>query len=164
MTTSPNVRYTDVETNADSPKEYQYQTGFIPKPVLLATVETKDTPKPTQKPRSISGRVLSIEWGHTGQQCVTFVKSKGYNINGNARQWLENAPKYGYETGIEPRVGSVVVTSESSAGTNTGHVAYIEDVRDGYIYVVESNYVRLTVSHGRIPIGSPLIRGYIYQK
>jgi surface antigen len=128
-------------------------------------------PKPVEQPQPVtrhlnaSGRVLSIEKGerYGSGQCVALAQAYGFRVSGNASAWPENAKKAGYTVNKDPKVGSVVVTTESSAGTATGHVALIEKIEDGWIYVKEQNYIRLTVSHGRIPIDSPIIRAYIHK-
>lgn len=126
-------------------------------------------PKPVQRPKTTvkrTDRVLWVEQRKVGSgQCVAFVQAAGFNIHvGAARNWVTGAAAAGYKTGKTPIKGAAVVTSESSYGSNSGHVALVEKVEDGWVYVVEQNYVRAKVSHGRIPIGSPLVRLYIYPK
>ena len=98
-----------------------------------------------------------------GGQCVSFARSYGYNITGNANQWPKNAVIAGYALNETPTVGAVVVTTEHSVGSHTGHVAIVEKVDDDFVYVIESNYIRLTVSHGKIPRDSKIIVVYIHK-
>lgn len=53
---------------------------------------------------------------------------------GNANTWFEFAKKAGYETGMTPKVNSIVVWKWN----NFGHVGYVERVYDDYIYVWDS--------------------------
>ena len=79
---------------------------------------------------------------------------------GNAWEWFGQAQANGYATGQTPRVGSIMVTWESSFG----HVAYVESVNaDGSFTVSEMNFVRWDVIDNRTikPGGVPLI-GFIY--
>lgn len=56
-----------------------------------------------------------------------------------------------------PSIGAIAITYESSAG----HLSYIVDMDDTYIYVDEANYTRCRVTYRRaIPINSKLIKGY----
>lgn len=56
-----------------------------------------------------------------------------------------------------PTVGAYVVTYESWAG----HLGVVTGVTDTHIIISEANYVRCTVTKGRmLPIDSPLIKGY----
>jgi surface antigen len=139
----------------------------MPRPLTLEVVFSAPTPpaESTQRPPAVAGRVLRVEHGKRvgSGQCVALARSYGFAISGNARQWPENAKKAGYRVDTVPEVGAALVTSESSAGTDTGHVAIIEDIKDGYLYLVEQNYVRLTISRGRIPIGSKIIVSVIHK-
>ncbi|HAB67203.1 MAG TPA: hypothetical protein DCE23_07535 [Firmicutes bacterium] len=53
---------------------------------------------------------------------------------GNANTWFESAKKAGYETGMTPKVNSIVVWKWSSFG----HVGYVERVYGDSIYVWDS--------------------------
>lgn len=53
---------------------------------------------------------------------------------GNANTWLDSAKKAGYETGMTPKVNSIVVWKWSSFG----HVGYVERVYGDRIYVWDS--------------------------
>lgn len=94
--------------------------------------------------------------------CTYWVAAKRYVPPrwGNAKHWLNSARAAGWATGSEARAGAIVVTTDNSF---YGHVAYVESVEGGSITVSEMNYVRWGVANTRtIPIGSPIIRGYIY--
>lgn len=97
---------------------------------------------------------LKIEH-YTGGQCVDFVQYvKGENDGfiGNARDIKPNSDV--------PLIGQVVLTSESE----WGHVALIDDIQDGDLILIESNYNgdgKVTKGR-RLAINSPLIRGYYH--
>lgn len=116
--------------------------------------------------RRATERVMWIESRKVGSgQCTALVQAAGFDIHvGAASNWVWGAKQAGYTTGTAPKIGAAVVTWESSYGSKSGHVALVENVDDEYIYVVEQNYVRARVSHGKIAIGSKLIRIYIYPK
>ncbi len=92
--------------------------------------------------------------------CTWYVASKRLiTFGGNAGAWLRNGSAAGYATGSKPAVGAVVVTNESPVG----HVAYVEEVRDGKFRVSEMNYKGFNIRSERwISVGAPQIRGFIY--
>jgi LysM repeat protein len=58
---------------------------------------------------------------------------------GNAIEWYGNAARMGFPEGSQPRVGAIMVTTESLIGL--GHVAYVETVNsDGSWLVSEMHY------------------------
>jgi surface antigen len=93
--------------------------------------------------------------------CTWYVAQKRYvPWGGNAGTWLYNAKVRGYKTGKTPKVGSIVVTTDSPY---YGHVALVESVSGGSITVSEMNYKGWGKVNKRvIPISSRSIRGYIY--
>ena len=96
--------------------------------------------------------------------CTYYVAHKMIikGFGGDAKYWLGNAKATGYETGSRPIVGSAVVTTENR---RYGHVAYVEQVTDNYIVVSEMNFEHWNkIDTRRIPLGSSVIRGYIYPK
>jgi len=114
-----------------------------------------------------SGRAPSIidrnpKGGHTFPygQCTWFVSQKRYvPWGGNAGTWLYNARAYGVKTGKTPKVGSIIVTSESWYG----HVGVVEKVSGGNITISEMNYKGFGVASKRtISSSSRVIKGYIY--
>ncbi len=83
--------------------------------------------------------------------CVLWARAQtGFDQSvGYARNWPV--------TSKMPRVGAIVVTSESWAG----HVAIVASMDADNIYVNEANYDRCRVTYGRaILINSKLIKGY----
>ncbi len=94
--------------------------------------------------------------------CTYWVASKRYVPPrwGNAKNWLSSAKAAGWATGSTPEVGAIVVTTDNRF---YGHVAYVESVGSNSISISEMNYVRWGIANTRtIPIGSSIIRGYIY--
>jgi surface antigen len=93
-------------------------------------------------------------------QCTWYVaQHKHVPWGGNAGTWLYHARAYGAKTGKTPKVGAIVVTSESWYG----HVAIVTKVKGGNIYIKEMNYKGWAkVSTRAIPIKSRRIKGYIY--
>lgn len=71
--------------------------------------------------------------------------------------WARNQPI----NSKQPAVKSIVVTTESSVGTRSGHLAVVTEVKPDGIVVSEANYVRGKITHGRfIAFNSGKIRGY----
>lgn len=94
-------------------------------------------------------------WG----QCTWYVAQKRYiPWNGDAKTWITKAPKYGFETGTEPRVGSIVSTKESIYG----HVAYVEAVGKNTITISEMSLGRGIKRVRILNQDDWRIRGYIY--
>jgi surface antigen len=94
-------------------------------------------------------------WG----QCTWYVAQKRYiPWNGDAKTWLTKAPQYGFITGTEPVVGSIVVTKESIYG----HVAYVEAITDGTITISEMSLGRGIKRVRILNQDDWRIRGYIY--
>lgn len=89
--------------------------------------------------------------------CVAYVKAvTGFSqVIGYAKNWPINS--------TTPQVGSVVVTTESRPGTNTGHVAIITKIEDGLLYLKEANYIPNQLSTRTLNINSPVIKGYYYE-
>jgi len=94
-------------------------------------------------------------------QCTWYVATRRFvPWGGHAKYWLKNSQQYGYSIGNTPVKGAIVVTNEH---VYYGHVAYVEDVDDSYIYISEMNYIGWgVVGNRKIPINSSRIIGYIY--
>lgn len=91
-------------------------------------------------------------WGYpvdsNGHNCTNYVS---YRLNqngvknpgnlGNAKDWNDNATRYGLRVDNRPAVGSVAVWEAGSGLAGSfGHVAYVDAVADSYIDVSEDNY------------------------
>jgi surface antigen len=111
-----------------------------------------------------SGKLLSGSGG-SGHSfpygyCTWYVAQRKYiPWSGNAGAWLYNAKSMGYATGKTPRVGAIMVSSESW----WGHVGIVESVSGSTFTVSEMNYKAWAKKDIRtIAIGERVIRGFIY--
>ncbi len=93
-------------------------------------------------------------------QCTWYVAQHKYvPWGGNAGTWLYHARAYGAKTGKKPKVGAIMVTSESWYG----HVAIVTRVKGNNVYIKEMNYKGWAIVSTRvIPANSRRIKGYIY--
>ena len=99
--------------------------------------------------------------GYPYGYCTYYVASRRYVPTswGNAKNWLNSAQRAGYATGQEPKVGSIVVTSESW----WGHVAFVESVNGNSITISEMNARGWGVTSRRtISAYGGVVRGYVY--
>jgi peptidoglycan DL-endopeptidase CwlO len=114
---------------------------------------------------AISGfRMLSGKAG-TGHKfpygyCTWYVAQKRYvPWGGNAGTWLYNAKSAGYQTGRAPRVGAIMVSSESW----WGHVAIVESIGSGTFTISEMNYKGWgKVDRRVVQTSSRIVKGFIY--
>jgi surface antigen len=92
--------------------------------------------------------------------CTWYVAQKRYvPWSGNAGTWLYHAKVAGYKTGSTPKVGSIMVSSESW----WGHVALVESVSGDSFTVSEMNYKGWAKKSTRtISLGSRVVKGFIY--
>ncbi|EKE11525.1 MAG: CHAP protein [uncultured bacterium] len=109
-----------------------------------------------KKVGSANGNGHKFPYGY----CTWYVASKKYvPWSGNAGTWLYRAKSMGYATGKTPKVGSIMVSSESW----WGHVAIVESVRGGEFTVSEMNYRGFAKKSTRtISIGNRVVKGFIY--
>lgn len=92
--------------------------------------------------------------------CTWYVAQKRYvPWGGNAGTWLYHAKSAGYQTSKTPRVGAIMVSSESW----WGHVGIVESVKGGSFTISEMNYRGWgKVSRRTISTSSRAIKGFIY--
>jgi surface antigen/LysM repeat protein len=92
--------------------------------------------------------------------CTWYVAQKRYvPWGGNAGTWLYHAKVAGYRTGKSPRVGAIMVSSESW----WGHVALVESVSGDSFTVSEMNYRGWAKKSTRtLSIKSGVVKGFIY--
>ena len=92
--------------------------------------------------------------------CTWYVAQKRYiPWGGNAGTWLYRAKSMGYATGRAPKVGSIMVSSESW----WGHVAIVEKVSGSSITISEMNYSGFArKSYRTLDYRSRQIKGFIY--
>jgi surface antigen len=113
-----------------------------------------------------SGKTLSGDGGDSHRfpygYCTWYVAQRvSVPWSGNAGTWLYHAKSAGYATGRTPRVGSIMVTSESW----WGHVAYVESVKGNTFTVSEMNYKAWGKKDFRtVDAGSRVIKGFIYSR
>jgi surface antigen len=109
--------------------------------------------------RKLEGRAgtgHSFPYGY----CTWYVSQKRYvPWGGNAGTWLYNAKSAGYQTGKTPRVGAIMVSSESW----WGHVAIVESVGSGSFTISEMNYKAWgKVDRRSVVTSSRIVKGFIY--
>lgn len=110
-----------------------------------------------------SGRVIldigkSVDINGDGKStCVEYMQSRGWNIKGDAKEWLTKAREAGYKTSDKPVNGAIVVTNESP----WDHVAEVSKMVGDKLVIVEQNVIPNTQTTGTLPIDSPVILGYI---
>lgn len=92
--------------------------------------------------------------------CTWYVASKRYvPWGGNAGTWLYHAKAAGYATGKTPKVGSIMVSSESW----WGHVGIVESVSGSSFTISEMNYKGWGKRSTRtMNTGNRVIKGFIY--
>jgi LysM repeat protein len=90
--------------------------------------------------------VTRFPWGW----CTWYVASRRpVPWGGNAIEWYGNARAMGFPVGSQPKVGAIMVTTESPIGL--GHVAYVEQVYpDGSWQVSEMHWVAFGVTSQRV--------------
>lgn len=88
-----------------------------------------------------------------GASCVAYARSLGFNVSGNANTWPTGAKAAGYRVDKKIEIGAILVTTESSAGTSTGHVTgKVERIENGYAYVKEQNVKKDMLTAGWVPV------------
>ncbi|MDQ1283787.1 MAG: hypothetical protein QG620_135 [Patescibacteria group bacterium] len=114
----------------------------------------ESTGKSTLSGRAGAGH--SFPYGY----CTWYVAQRKYvPWGGNAGTWLYHAKAAGYATGKTPRVGSIMVSSESW----WGHVGIVEKVSGGSITISEMNYKGWAKKSTRtLSASSRVIKGFIY--
>ena len=104
------------------------------------------------KPKPRIAKQLTKPTSYNACSCVSYARWRsGMNVGpiGVARNHPVNTHT--------PSIGALAVTYESGAG----HLSYIVDMDDKFIYVDEANYSRCKVTYRRaIPINSKLIKGF----
>lgn len=135
-----------------------------PAPAPASNGLVTPTPRSYESFGSVSGRRLAGDPsdGHKFPYgyCTWYVAQKKYvPWSGNAGTWLYKAKSSGYATGRAPKVGSIMVTSESW----WGHVAIVESVSGNSFTVSEMNYKGFAKkSYRTVNVGNRVIKGFIY--
>lgn len=94
--------------------------------------------------------------------CTYYVATKFLvTWGGNANMWAINARAQGYRVDKTPEAGSVMETYESSGA---GHVAYIEKIENGTIFISDMNFAgKWIITERQFPANSPLIKAIIHR-
>lgn len=141
--------------NLSEEQEIFLPGGKMPPPPKPRINSKPKTPKIVISHRAQQGcRRFPYGW------CTWYVAQKRcVPWSGDAKMWLTNAQAYGYSTGKEPAVGSIMVTTES----RWGHVAYVEEINGDLITISEMNKYGWGISNKRtLHRNDRIIRGYIY--
>ncbi|MFH0969737.1 MAG: LysM peptidoglycan-binding domain-containing protein [Patescibacteria group bacterium] len=109
--------------------------------------------------RTLSGKA-GTGHGFPYGYCTWYVSQKRYvPWGGNAGTWLYHAKSAGYQTGRTPRVGAIMISSESW----WGHVAIVESVSGGSFTISEMNYKGWgKVNRRTVSTSSRAVKGFIY--
>ena len=109
----------------------------------------------------IKGNCTWYAWGRAWE--VTGNQPNDARFIGNAYEWWEANKKSGkYQYGSEPKVGSIAVWKSDLPGSGgNGHVAVVEKIKDGKIYISESSWHGGSFRYREIYEKSYLY-GYVY--
>ncbi len=98
----------------------------------------KLSPPFSQNGKDIVGNCTWYAWGRIFELTGKAPVDAGFT--GNAYEWWDaNKKKGSYEYGSEPRIGALAVWKSSLAGSGgCGHVAVVEKIENGKVYISES--------------------------
>ena len=104
------------------------------------------------------GQCTWYAWGRSNEKW-----GNDFPARGNANSWDDVARQKGWPIDTTPKADSIAVWNGSGGGT--GHVAYVESVADGWLYVTESNRVSLQYSEGKFRLSDGYyVQSYPYAK
>jgi len=132
--------------------------SMLPQPIYRDNYTATVNPEGATRPRIVdNGTGHIFPWGY----CTWYVASKTHvPWGGNAKNWISNSRGDGAVISNTPAVGSIVATTDNS---RYGHVAYVEKVENGRIFVSEMNYKGFGIVNTRwINTNSRTIKGYIH--
>ncbi|MFW2490874.1 CHAP domain-containing protein [Clostridium chromiireducens] len=111
--------------------------------------------------KEIKGNCTWYAWGRAWE--LTGIKPVDAGFIGNGYEWWEANKKSGkYQYGSQPRVGAIAVWKSSLPGSSgSGHVAVVEKISGGKIYISESTWHGAAFRYREIYETSYLY-GYIY--
>jgi hypothetical protein len=111
--------------------------------------------------KEIKGNCTWYAWGRAWE--ITGSKPTDAGFMGNAYEWWDANRKSGkYQYGSEPRVGAIGVWKSSLPGSEgSGHVAIVEKIDNGKVYISESTWHGLTFNYKEI-YDTDYMYGYIY--
>ena len=111
--------------------------------------------------RLIKGNCTWYAWGRAWE--ITGSQPNDAGFIGNAYEWWEANKKSGkYQYGSETRVGSIAVWKSGLPNSDgCGHVAIVEKIENGKIYISESMWHGVTFEYREI-YQTNYLYGYIY--
>ena len=123
--------------------------------------KVKLSPPFTSNGKEIKGNCTWYAWGRAWE--ITGIKPTDAGLIGNAYEWWDANKKSGkYQYGTEPRVGAIAVWNSNMPNSGgDGHVAIVEKIDDGKIYISESTWNGVTFRYREI-YNTDYLNGYIY--
>ncbi|AVK48862.1 ligand-binding protein SH3 [Clostridium sp. MF28] len=111
--------------------------------------------------KPIKGNCTWYAWGRAWE--ITGVKPSDAGFIGNAYEWWDANQKSGkYQYGSQPRVGAIAVWKSNMPNSGgDGHVAIVEKIDGGKIYISESTWNGVTFRYREI-YDTNYLYGYIY--
>lgn len=109
----------------------------------------------------IKGNCTWYTWGRAWE--ITGKRPLEAGFTGNAYEWWQaNKSSKKYQYGSEPKVGAIAVWNSSLPGSGgCGHVAVVEKIEDGKIYISESMWHGDCFAYKEI-YSTEYLYGYIY--
>lgn len=123
--------------------------------------KAKLSPPFTSGGRVIKGNCTWYAWGRAWE--ITGTKPEDAGFIGNAYEWWNANIKSGkYQYGSEPRIGAIAVWKSGLPGSDgSGHVAVVEKIDNGKIYISESTWHGGAFAYREI-YNTEYLYGYIY--
>lgn len=142
-------------TEPSKDNKYYYSNNNIFYRVKLSPPFLKNDGSP------INGNCTWYAWGRIWE--LTGKAPTDANFTGNAYEWWQANINTGkYKTGNIPKVGSLVVWKPSLPGSGgCGHVAVIEKIENGKVYITESSWHGVAFKYREL-YNIEDIYGYIY--
>lgn len=113
---------------------------------------------PNISPPNCIGNCTWYAWGRISEIYGRQLPS-GYFIHDAYTWWTDNKNGNFYNYGSTPRVGAIAVWGSSYFGA--GHVAVVEKIENGKVYVSQSSYNTYLFKYAQLPSPEHLL-GYIY--
>ncbi|WP_297426170.1 CHAP domain-containing protein [Clostridium sp.] len=168
---------TDNKNDTDSDKETDLKDDSLVKGVIRDTAPSLDnkhyysddnlfykiklSPPFSNGGKVIKGNCTWYAWGRAWE--LTGKKPDDAGFIGNAYEWWNDNKKSGkYQYGSEPRVGAIAVwKSDLPNSGGSGHVAIVEKISNGKIYISESTWNGEVFRYREI-YETDYLYGYIY--
>ncbi|WP_315069009.1 CHAP domain-containing protein [uncultured Clostridium sp.] len=109
----------------------------------------------------IKGNCTWYAWGRAWE--ITGTKPTDAGFTGNAYEWWNANKSSGkYQYGSEPRIGAIAVWKSGLPNSGgSGHVAMVEKIDNGKVYISESTWNGVTFRYREL-YGTDYLYGYIY--